>query len=383
MRIGGKPMGKCDRSSGSRNRIIQFPGMLFLVFRASTWAGLVVDLTDMNKPVCSVCVANFNGMATLAMCLDSVLNQAGGFSVEIIVHDDASSDESVTFIRQQYPQVTIIESKENVGFCISNNRMAAVASGDYLLLLNNDAALWPGALATLLDAARALGRPAILSLPQYEWETGQLLDRGSLLDPFLNPVPNQNPDQDEVGLVMGACLWIPRILWEKLGGFPEWFGSIGEDLYLCCHARLTGYPVRVLGQSGYRHQIGKSFGGGKVAAGQLATTFRRRALSERNKTFVMVLTFPAPVFQIVFPLHLLLLLLEGALLSLVKYDGRFVGKIYYPVFKALGQEWRRLWQLRRKIQRSRHLSVWRFLSVFQWIPYKLISLVKYGLPNVD
>jgi len=78
--------------------------------------------------------------------------------------------------------------------------------------------------------------------------------------------------------------------------------------------------VRVLDRSGYRHQVGRSFGGGKVAAGRLATTFRRRALSERNKTFVMALTFPAPIFQIVFPLHLLLLLLEGTLLSLVKRD---------------------------------------------------------------
>lgn len=72
--------------------------MLSLVFRASAWAGLAAGLIDMNKPVCSVCVANINGMATLAMCLDSVLNQARGFSVEILVHDDASSDESVTFI---------------------------------------------------------------------------------------------------------------------------------------------------------------------------------------------------------------------------------------------------------------------------------------------
>lgn len=116
--------------------------------------------------------------------------------------------------------------------------------GEFLLLLNNDTALWPDALATLLAAARALGRPAILSLPQYEWETGELLDRDSQLDPLLNPVPNRNPDRHEVGLVMEACLWIPRRLWAELGGFPEWFGSIGEDLYGCGRARLAGYPYR-------------------------------------------------------------------------------------------------------------------------------------------
>lgn len=321
-------------------------------------------------------------MATLAACLDSVLAQDSDFSVEIIVHDDASSDGSVALIRQYYLQVVLIESRENVGFCVANNRMATVARGNYLLLLNNDAALWPDALSTLLAAAQKLGQPAILSLPQYDWESGELLDRGSRLDPFLNPVANQDPQCEDVGLVMGACLWIPRALWMEIGGFPEWFGSIGEDLYLCCRVRLIGYSVQVLNRSGYRHQVGQSFGGGKVDVGRLVTTFRRRALSERNKTLVMALTFPAPLFQIIFPLHLLLLLLEGMLLSLVKWDRRFFSGIYWPVFEALGQEWRRLWRLRREIQQGRCLSVWRFFSVFQWMPHKLIALVKYGLPEV-
>lgn len=336
----------------------------------------------MNKPACSVCVANYNGMATLAECLDSILKQEGGISVEIIVHDDASSDTSVVFIRQNYPQAVLIESRDNVGFCVANNRMAAVATGEFLLLLNNDAALWPDALVTLLDSAQTLARPAVLGLPQYEWESGKLLDRGSLLDPVLNPVPNLNLNRGEVGLVMGACLWIPRSLWEELGGFPEWFGSIGEDLYLCCRARLAGYSVKVKNESGYLHHVGKSFGGGKINAGQLITTFCRRALSERNKTFVMALTFPAPVFQIVFPLHLLLLLLEGALLSLLKRDRRFIAQIYWPVFTALAQQWRQLWRLRRKIQQGRRASLRQFLSVFQWMPHKLTALIRYGLPDV-
>lgn len=336
----------------------------------------------MVEPTCSVCIANYNGMATLTTCLDSVLNQDCNFSVEIIVHDDASIDESVTFIREHYPQVMLIESRENVGFCVANNRMAARAQGEFLLLLNNDAALFPDALSTLHKAARLLDKPAIIGLPQYDAATDDLIDRGSRLDPFLNPVPNLDPKRQEVGMVIGACLWIPRNLWEEIGGFPEWFGSIGEDLYLCCRARLAGYPVRALDWSGYRHQVGNSFGGGKVMAGRLATTFRRRALSERNKTFVMTLTFPAPIFQIVFPLHLLLLLLEGVLLSLIKSNWRFLADIYWPIFRTMGQERRRLWRLRGEIQRKRYLSVWRFWSVFHWMPHKLTALLKHGLPDV-
>ncbi len=336
----------------------------------------------MAEPTCSVCIANYNGMATLATCLDSVLNQDCSFPVEIIVHDDASSDESVAFIRQHYPQVTLIESQENVGFCIANNRMAARARGMFLLLLNNDAELFPDALNALYKTAKQLDKPAIFGLPQYKAATGELIDIGSLLDPFLNPVPNLDRQRCEVGMVIGACLWIPRSLWEEMGEFPEWFGSIGEDLYLCCRARLAGYPVRALGWSGYRHQVGNSFGGGKVMAGRLATTFRRRALSERNKTFVMALTFPSPMFQVVFPLHLLVLLLEGALLSLIRRDSRFLARIYWPVLVALGREGRRLWRLRREIQRSRRLNCRQFWAVFQWMPHKLTALLKHGLPEV-
>jgi len=152
------------------------------------------------------------------------------------VHDDASSDESVDFIRQHYPQIVLIESRENVGFCVANNRMAARARGEFLLLLNNDAALWPDALVALLAAARALGRPTILSLPQYEWETWEFLDRGSRLDPFLNPVPNRNPHQHDVGLVMGRVCGFPGACG------PSWAASrsglaVLARIYICVAGR--------------------------------------------------------------------------------------------------------------------------------------------------
>jgi hypothetical protein len=71
-------------------------------------------------------------------------------------------------------------------------------------------------------------------------------------------------------------------------------------MYLCCVARLWGHPVRALPASGYRHWQGKSFGGNRVADNRLSTTFRRRALSERNKTFVMAMTRPSPGFNFYF-----------------------------------------------------------------------------------
>jgi GT2 family glycosyltransferase len=338
-------------------------------------------MTD-TTPLISVCIANFNGMEVIDDCLRSVLTQKGQLSVEILIHDDASSDGSLAHIRDYSPHVKLLESQKNVGFCVANNRMAAVAKGKYLLLLNNDATLFPDALQTLLTEANRLDLPAILTLPQYDFDSGNLLDIGSLLDPFLNPVPNRNPCRGEVGMVMGACLWIPTSLWVELEGFPEWFGSIGEDLYLCSRARLAGYPVRALGSSGYKHRVGMSFGGGKAVNGRMVTTYRRRALSERNKSFVMVLTYPAPLLQLILPIHLVLLVMEGAALALIKWESRIFQNIYLACLISLWHKRRKLYSLRQRIQSNRQMSMRLYWSVFQLVPHKLRMLVRHWLPEL-
>ena len=337
----------------------------------------------LNTPLCSVCIANYNGIGLIEACIDSVLAQGWGERVEIIVHDDASTDGSAERIRQRYSGVHLVASPENVGFCVANNRMAQLATGQYLLLLNNDAELMPGALDTLLDAARKSSLPAILGLPQYDAQTGELLDIGSLIDPFLNPVPNLDPQREAVGMVMGACLWIPKKLWEETGGFPEWFGSIGEDLYLCCLARLWGYEVKTPGSSGYRHHVGKSFGGGKISEGKLSTSVRRRALSERNKTFVMAVTFPGLWMALVLPLHLLILLIEGVLLSVLQGRLAYLRTIYLPAVTALFQHKAKIRQLRDHAMARRRITASGFFAHVDWMPYKLRMLCRHGLPKLS
>jgi len=337
----------------------------------------------LQLPAVSVCIANYNGMKMIDDCLRSVLCQEGNIPVEILVHDDASGDGSADHIRSHYPNVTLIESAENVGFCISNNRMVAQACGKYILLLNNDAALFPDALRTLYAYAEKQPLSGIVGLPQYDIKTRELLDIGSLSDPFLNPVPNLDPGRHDVAMVSGACLWIPRSLWKKLGGFPDWFGSLAEDLYLCSITRLSGYSVQALSNSGFLHHIGKSLGGGKVTKeNRLVTSKKRRALTERNKSFVMVLTCPAPLFQLIFPLHLVLLILEGTALALIKRDRALFQDIYLACIKALWQERGKLFLLRRKIQIHRKIGLKHYLSVFQLIPHKLRMLLRHGLPRL-
>ena len=102
-------------------------------------------LAGTANPIVSVCVANFNGEHLLSDCIDSVLAQECDAAIEILVHDDASTDGSVALLRTRYPQVHVLASNDNVGFCVGNNRMVERARGEYILLRNNDAALAPDA----------------------------------------------------------------------------------------------------------------------------------------------------------------------------------------------------------------------------------------------
>jgi GT2 family glycosyltransferase len=330
----------------------------------------------------SVCIANYNGVGVIDDCLQSVLQQVGDIRVEILVHDDASSDGSVDYLRERYPEVRVIASEHNVGFCVANNRMAAQASGKYLLLLNNDAALYPDALQSLCDEANRMGQPVILSLPQYDAASGTLVDHGCFLDPFFNPVPNLDPSRQDVAMVIGACLWIQRAAWEEMGGFPEWFESIAEDMYLCCRMRLAGHPVRVLPVSGYRHWQGKTFGGNRVREGRLETTYRRRALSERNKTYVMVMVCPGPQLMLILPLHLILMQLEGLAIAILKWNMAVWRNIYAPLVPELWRMRSELMDLRREIQSKRSVGLTRWLKAFVAMPYKLSMLIKHGMPEI-
>lgn len=337
-------------------------------------------LTQVAEPLCSICIANFNGVALLDDCLKSIELQSSEIGIEIIVHDDASTDDSVSFLRSRYPNVEVIASDRNVGFCTANNRMAAMARGKFLLLLNNDAALLPDAIACLVTAG-AREPHAILTLPQFDARTGELVDRGSLLDPFYNPVPNLDPRAREVAYVIGACLWISRSQWDRLGGFPEWIESIGEDLFLCCAARLSGAPIRCLPCSGYRHWQGKSFSGDRPVAG-LHSRVRRRRLSERNKFLVMLVSTPTPLVYLLACVHLLLLSLEGLCLVLLLREIRKPLSIYgYAITEPfrLAPIWSRE---RRRLQAGRQIGLLAFVRPFRVRLQKLHLLRRHGVPTI-
>lgn len=183
-------------------------------------------------------------------------------------------------------------------------------------------------------------------------------------------------------MVIGACLWTPKALWCEFGGFPPWFISIAEDMYLCCRARLAGYGVYALRSSGYRHHQGMSFGGNRVIDKKLRTTYERRSLSERNKTYVMVLMSSSLQLAIILPIHFALIWLEGLTITLLKLNSKIWLEIYYPVLVSIWLDRHKLIEARRAIQKTRNINIKDWLKIFVKFPRKIQMLVKYGIPII-
>jgi GT2 family glycosyltransferase len=334
------------------------------------------------RPVVSVCVANYNGEHLLAECLRSVLAQENAPAFEIIVHDDASTDRSLEVL-SRYPSVRVLAFAENAGFCVSNNRMADAAAGEFLLLLNNDAQLLPDALAVLLLESQKRSHRAVLGLPQLRPD-GRLVERGSRLDPFANPIPITGEDEGPPATVLGACLWIPAACWRELGGFPAYFFMNVEDVYLCCRARMWGMDVRVARSSGYLHAGGATFGAGteRAVGGRWVSTVGRRYLSERNKMLVMGVFLPVPLLLVLLPLHLACLLIEAFAVAAQNRNAALLRDIYLRAVIdafALRSE---VAADRRAIAESATAGAWELLKRCRITPRKLALLLEGGLPEL-
>lgn len=335
-----------------------------------------------RPPLISVCIANYNGEKFLSECIESVLNQVASPHFEIIVHDDASTDASLEQIAR-YDNIKLIRSPENVGYCVANNRMAEAAFGEYLLLLNNDAVLQPDALATLLSSATAIAAPAILGLPQYDYYSHELIDAGARLDIFMSPVPVTTDRSASLAMVIGACLWIPRALWNELGGFPDWFHTNAEDVYLCCQARLRGYRILVPMQSGYFHRVGATLSKRKAQNALLVSTIRRRYLSERNRTRLMVMIYPWWLLVPVLAIHGVTLLLEGIIVSVSNGNPGIFVQVYLQAIRDVGWTSMKLRSARASISNARKVRYCHFFRGFRIFPQKMRVLIMRGLPRIS
>ena len=211
----------------------------------------------------SITIVSYNTKNMTLACLESVYQQQNdGKFFEVIVVDNASRDDSAEAISKNFPQVTLIESKENLGFAKANNLAAEQAKGEYLLLLNPDTVvlnhaidkllsfaesfaaehIWGGRTLSgdgTLDKASCWGKPTPWSLFCYSSGLLSLFRNSSLFNPEAYG-DWQRDTVREVDIVSGCFLLIKKTLWDSLGGFDPKFFMYGEEADLCLRAKKLG-----------------------------------------------------------------------------------------------------------------------------------------------
>lgn len=208
-------------------------------------------------PDLSVIIVNYNTADYLQRCLSTVLAQEEA-SFEILVVDNASSDQSVAMVRAQFPQVRLLASPDNLGFAKANNLAARQASGRYLFYLNPDTVVKPGCLATMLafmDQHPDIGLAGTRILypdatPQGSVETsypGQRHSHGELAG-----LPG------DIAWLLGASLVARREVMAAVHGFSEEFFLYGEDIDLGLKVRRAGWRLGFCPDAVIVHWEGKS-----------------------------------------------------------------------------------------------------------------------------
>lgn len=205
---------------------------------------------DSDKPKVSIVIPVFNQFFFTYQCLASLLRHWPAASAEVIVVDDASADETL-WIKDLVQGVRLIRNRSNQGYIESCNRGASRARGEYLLLLNNDTLLTPGAVDELLqtfdDAKVGLAGSKLLYPNGQLQEAGCIVWRDATAWNYGRLEDPESPDfnyRRQVDYCSGASIMIPRAIWDELGGFDRHYRpAYYEDADLCLRIRQAGYDV--------------------------------------------------------------------------------------------------------------------------------------------
>ncbi len=241
----------------------------------------------------TVLVTNWNGQEYLRECLTSIGEMTRHVLCEVVVVDDASTDDSVSMIRTVFPDVNLVINPVNLGFVGANNVGVRHATGSYILLLNSDTVLLNDAVSILAEYMErhpdvAICGPALTGadgLPQvsYGWPPSflqGLVDAFFLNDLFpgmglpsraIAPAPS-NDGARPVQYVSGAALMVRTSLVAKYGLFDDRFKAYCEEVDLCQRImRSTHYRVFFVPSAHVRHYEGKSYG--QLGAGRIRLVY--------------------------------------------------------------------------------------------------------------
>ena len=234
-------------------------------------------------PKVSVVILNWNGKKYLEKFLPSVL--ASGYpNLEIIVGDNASTDDSVAYLQSSFPEVKIIKNSENLGFAGGYNKVLSQVESEYYVLLNSDVEVTPGWIEPVVelmeqDECIAAAQPKLKdwnnkNLFEYAGAAGGYIDafgypfcRGRIFD-TREPDAGQYDNSTEIFWASGAALFIKKAYWNKVGGFDADFFAHMEEIDLCWRLKNLGYKIMYCPSSTVYH-----VGGGTLQSENALKTY--------------------------------------------------------------------------------------------------------------
>lgn len=235
------------------------------------------EITDLEL---SIIIVNYNVKPFLEQCLLSVAIALRNINAEVIVVDNASSDNSIIELEPLFPTVQFIRSKENLGFAKANNLGLTHAKGRYILFLNPDTIVAEDSLSLCLQYldqhlnCGAVGVRMINGFGKFLPESkrakpsltntlfkllglARVFPRSSIFNQYALGHLSSHL-RHEVDVLAGAFFLTRKQVLDELGGFDTSFFMYGEDIDLCIRIQKAGYGIHYLGDVGIIHYKGQS-----------------------------------------------------------------------------------------------------------------------------
>lgn len=281
----------------------------------------------------AIVILNWNGKKLLEQFLPSVLKHSKG--ANLYVADNASTDDSVSFLKHNYPDIKIIKNKTNDGYAKGYNDALKHIEADVFCLLNSDVEVTENWLYPIIEtfdknANTVIAQPKILDYKnkayfEYAGAAGGFIDkygypycRGRIFNTLEQDLGQYN-DTTDIFWASGACLFIRSDIFKELRGFDESFFAHMEEIDLCWRAKNLGYSIKYIGDSVIYHVGGATLN---------ATNPKKTFLNFRNSLFILTKNAKGNLFLIL----TVRLILDG--IAAIKFLLELKPKHTFAVLKA-------------------------------------------------
>jgi GT2 family glycosyltransferase len=282
----------------------------------------------------AVVILNWNGQKLLEQFLPSVVQNSP--EATVYVADNASTDASISFVKEHFPSVQIIKNEYNLGYAQGYNEVLKQVDADIFALVNSDVEVTQNWLQPILEtfkneAKTAIIQPKILDYKhkeyfEYAGAGGGFIDkygfpfcRGRIFD-TIEKDNGQYNDTCDIFWASGACFFIRSSVFKELNGFDGDFFAHQEEIDLCWRAINKNYTIKYNGLSTIYH-----VGGATLNEGNPKKTF----LNFRNSLFMLTKNLPKEkLFKILF----IRMLLDGIAGIRFLFQGKFAH--FFAVLKA-------------------------------------------------